>query len=97
MSYIQQGDLLLKYKVEIPKMLTELNTDLLHKGQNHHHKVRGEFKIFTCKEGDIYLESNGCELFHEEHKTILIPAGSYKKEIVQEYSHFDEESRDVID
>ena len=90
----QQGDVLLKRtdKTSGKKM----TTDLLWKGQNHHHRVKGKFSI--KKDGDkIFLESSGCVLFHEEHKDLKIPKGKYALSIVQEYDHWLEESRAVID
>lgn len=94
MFYVQQGDVLLK-KTNAVKGKA-LKTDLLWKGQNHHHRVKGKFKI--VKDGEaLFLKSSGCTLFHEEHKDIKVPAGDYALSIVQEYDHFLEESRAVID
>lgn len=36
-------------------------------------------------------------LSHEEHHTITIPPGEYRIGIVQEYDHFAEEARQVLD
>lgn len=96
MKYFQQGDVLLK-SCEKPNDIEILETDLLHKGQAHHHRMRGKFKIAQSKDGSRYLHSKGSELFHEEHKTIEIPEGFYKMDLVREYDHFLEESRIVID
>ena len=94
--YFQQGDVLLKQVDSISKKAKTLKTDLLWKGANHHHRVKGKFKI--KKDGnDIFLESTGCTLFHEEHKDIKIPKGNFKLDIVVEYDHLLEESRQVID
>lgn len=94
MSYFQQGDVLLK-QTEAAKG-KKLKTDLLWKGQNHHHRVKGKFEIL--KDGEtLFLKSQGCTLFHEEHKDIKIPKGTFALSIVQEYDHWLEESRAVID
>lgn len=37
------------------------------------------------------------EVSHEEHKTISVPPGKYRIEIVREYDHFLEEARKVVD
>ena len=37
------------------------------------------------------------EVGHEEHKTVTIPPGEYRIGIVQEYDHFAEEARQVLD
>lgn len=96
MNYFQQGDVLLK-ECEKPSNVEQQETDLLWKGENHHHRVRGSFKIVKDKDGNTFLHSKGSELFHEEHKSISIPEGFYQLGIVQEYSHFDEESKNVVD
>lgn len=70
--------------------------DLLFKGQNHHHRLRGKFKMSTL-DGKTYVESKGAEIFHEEHKTIALPAGTHRLDHVVEYDHWAEESRQVID
>lgn len=95
MKIFQQGDVLLK-QTEKPLNVNILESDLLHKGQNHHHRVKGKFKIGENAEGR-FVHSKGAVLFHEEHKDVVIPAGFYKLGIVMEYDHFLEESRQVID
>lgn len=96
MTYFQQGDVLLK-TCEKPREVIKLETDLLWRGQNHHHRLRGKFKIAKNDAGETFVHSKGAELFHEEHKTIQIPEGFYKLGIVLEYDHWLEESRQVID
>lgn len=95
--YIQQGDVLLKMQEKFPKTFKVLKTNLIHKGDNHHHKIRGDFEIYETESEMFLLCKDKCELFHEEHKTIEIPEGLYKKKIVLEYDHLLEESRMVID
>lgn len=95
--YLQQGDVLLKQQKQPDNfLLEEINGDLLWKGENHHHRMRGQFKIMKSGD-DIYLSSNGATMFHEEHKDIDVPEGFYKLDIVREYDHWAEESRRVID
>lgn len=91
----QQGDILI-FECAKPKDVTKLKTDLLHKGQQNHHRLRGKFMIGEIN-GKRYIHSKVCELFHEEHKTINIPEGFYSLGIVIEYDHLLEESRQVID
>lgn len=96
MSYLQQGDVLIKEVKEISKSAKAMKSDLLWKGQNHHHRVKGKYSI--KKDGDkLFLESRGCVLYHEEHKDIKVPSGKYVLDIVMEYDHLLEESRQVID
>jgi hypothetical protein len=96
MKYYQQGDCLLKEVETVPAKAKALRTDLLWKGQNHHHRVKGKFKIKKL-ESVLFVESQGAVLFHEEHKDIKLPKGIYALSIVQEYDHWLEESRAVID
>lgn len=95
MGYIQNGDCLL-FECEKPENIEKLETDVLFKGQQHEHKLRGKFCL--GKVGDkVYLHSKNCELYHTEHDTLHIPEGFYRLEKVREYDHFLEESREVID
>lgn len=92
----QQGDVLLKPST-IPVNTLKLETDLVHKGENHHHRMRGDFDLLQDGEELLIDCKEDCELFHEEHKTLVIPKGTYRKSIVMEYDHIMEESRWVID
>jgi hypothetical protein len=40
---------------------------------------------------------SGTEVTHQEHGTIMVPAGNYSRSIVNEYDHFTEEARQVVD
>lgn len=93
----QTGDILYKEIDTIPVNSLELHGNLVHLGNDHRHTIEGEFKLYS-KEKEMFIECAGdCELKHEEHKPIIIPKGFYKKEIVKEYDHWLEESREVID
>ena len=94
MIYFQQGDVLIKPVDTIKGKI--VGTNLLWKGQAHHHRVKGNFSIYKYGK-DVYLRSRGCTLFHEEHKDIKVTKGNYKLDIVVEYDHWLEESRQVID
>lgn len=94
--YYQTGDVIY-LQSELPEESIKLDTIVFHHGDNHKHCVRGEFNILRHND-DLYLEClSDCELFHDEHSTIKIPQGVYKKRIVVEYDHLLEESRAVID
>jgi hypothetical protein len=48
--------------------------------------------------GTRYLKvGEPTEIVHEEHKTVTLPPGEYRIGIVQEYDHFKEEARRVVD
>jgi hypothetical protein len=97
MNYLQQGDVLLK-RHSGPMPGNTSKGPLLHKGQQHHHSLRGgAFRIIEGDGGKFLDVEEATELTHEEHKTIPVPAGQYKVEFVQEYDHWLEESRQVVD
>ena len=95
MIYVQ-GDVLL-FKCEKPSNVTKLKSDLLHKGQQNHHRIKGKFMIADGVDNIRYVHSKGCTLFHEEHGDIYLPEGFYRLGIALEYSHQEEEARNVID
>jgi hypothetical protein len=96
MSYLQNGDVLL-FEDNLPKGAKKTPGSILHKGLNHTHGIKGSFSLY--KAGDkLFLKADkGCTLVHEEHKPIKLPPGVYRKEIVKEYDHWLNESREVID
>jgi len=96
MIFYQQGDVILKECAK-PKDITILKTDLLHKGQNHHHRLNGKFRIGVSSDGTKYVHSKGSILTHEEHLDINLPEAFYEFSVVMEYDHWLEESRQVID
>ncbi len=94
--YFQQGDVLLK-KVQKVKNLKLVKSNVVHKGDNHSHDLSGDGKLYRDGK-ELYLKvKTTAKLKHSEHKTITLSKGIYKKEIVNEYDHFLEESRKVID
>lgn len=97
MNYYQQGDCILKVDKLKKRGAKKIAGDLLFKGQQHHHRLRGKFEQYDVGGVRFVRATKPIELFHEEHKTIPIPAGDYRLDFVQEYDHFLEESRQVID
>jgi hypothetical protein len=95
MGYIQHGDVLL-FECDKPKNVEIVKTDVFYQGLNHQHKVRGKFRIAKSN-GETFIHSKGCEIYHDEHHTIKIPEGFWNLKIVKEYDHLLEESRQVID
>ena len=49
--------------------------------------------------GALYLRvgPGGAEITHEEHGPVRVPQGEYRVTRVQEYDHFAEEARRVVD
>lgn len=97
MKYYQTGDVLYKQIDKKPKGFKKAKGNLIHKGNSHNHTISGNFELFLNK-SEMLINAKGiCKLLHPEHKTIVLPKGLYKKDILQEYDHFLEESRKVID
>lgn len=97
MPYSQTGDVLYKQVAKLPTKLKLLKGDVIHQGRDHHHLIEGSFKLMQGEAGFFIQAVKPCHLTHPEHKTIVLPKGLYKKDIVQEYDHWLEESRAVID
>ena len=53
--------------------------------------------VYDCPDGTRLLDTEGCEVTHEEHKTIELPAGRYISIIATEQDHFANEARRVQD
>lgn len=103
----QQGDVLIK-TTKIPKGLEKVEDPVLQHGEatGHAHRLQmfkhdtgtGSWTVYKDKEGIRFLKvETPTDLTHEEHNTITIPPGEYKIGIVQEYDHFAEEARNVVD
>lgn len=97
MEFYQTGDVLYIKTETLPEGCVSVAGDIFHQGENHCHRVRGDFEMLS-KEPEMYLVCKSeCELYHDEHHTIKAEPGIYKKRIVLEYDHLLEESRQVID
>lgn len=100
MKMYQQGDVLLFTVDNIPAHSKKRKNNHLVEGEatGHFHAATGNGVSVLEAEEDVYLNApNGCQVEHQEHKTIVLPAGAYKAERVQEYDHYTEEARKVRD
>jgi hypothetical protein len=95
--YGLNGDVIFHKIESIPSGVALMGGDLIHKGENHHHRISGEFKLYGGQDVEYVECLSDCELLHEEHKTRTLPAGNWRKTIALEYDHLHEESRQVID
>ena len=100
--FYQQGDVLIKKISELPQGKTVERRQrgfVLADGEvtGHAHVIEDNIKMVEVN-GVLFI---GCEsdvtVKHEEHGAITIPAGNYQIGIVQEYDHFAEEARNVVD
>jgi len=105
MTYHQQGDVLLTALATVsttaPVGARKLSHTRLAEGEatGHAHVAVGEAVVlYEDASGTLFLHApEGCEVVHEEHGTITLPAGDYAVGRVQEYDHFEEEARAVRD
>lgn len=98
--YYQAGDTLLTKIKLIPETAKELKGEkVLHRGATgNNHSLKGNaFRIFQAGDNKFVDVAEDTDYIHEEHKTIKIPPGRYKLSFVQEYDHFNDLSRPVID
>lgn len=105
---LQQGDVLLRPLDGVPSDATK-HLDMrgegciLQRGEHtgHAHVAVGVMEadvVMYERNGTLYLSApTGARVNHEEHHTISVPPGNYEVGIVQEYDHFAEEARQVMD
>ncbi len=102
-TLFRHGDVMLKktgspVRGDIPVM----KTGLLHKGEQHHHSLEGNFYIRFDGEKKYLGILGQTTLIHEEHGPIPLSPDVLENtellvDIQMEYDHFLEESRQVID
>jgi hypothetical protein len=84
----------------IPKKAKKKHNNHLAEGEvtGHFHAAVGDKTVVLEHHEDLFLDAPaGCEVVHQEHHTIEIPAGQYKVEKVKEYDHAEKEAREVRD
>lgn len=91
------GDVIYTEIDKLPNGLIKLEGNLIHKGEQHHHVIKGDFELYGNKQTEYIIANSDCELLHDEHDTVSLPKGIWHKTIQKEYDHFEEESREVID
>lgn len=99
----QQGDVLIEATDQaissncVPKSDCHLAEG---EATGHFHEAIGDGVCVLEMPGsdDLILSApNGCSVVHQEHARIEIPGGVFRVRIVQEFDHFREEARAVID
>jgi hypothetical protein len=53
--------------------------------------------VYEHAGGLMLAAPSGTSVTHQEHATVLVPPGNYDRSIVQEFDHFTEEAREVVD
>lgn len=85
---------------EIPNGAKRKASNHLAEGEatGHFHAATAPDVALYKYEGGLMLAApSGTEVTHQEHNTVLVPPGNYDRSIVQEFDHFTEEAREVID
>jgi hypothetical protein len=102
--FYQQGDVLIKKIDGIPKDAKKVKAEgerfILARGEatGHHHSVPAiDAELFSCPDGLILHCIAEVQIEHQEHQPITLPIGDYQIIPVQEYDHFKEEARRVVD
>ena len=97
---IRQGDVLLRRIDRLPKGLNQRDDKVLAYGEvtGHSHKFESEDAlVFANSLGQQFVQVLiASELLHEEHKSILVPEGTYEVVIQREYD-IQEGIRQVLD
>lgn len=101
--YYQQGDVLLFAEDINLDSMVKVKSNILAEGEatGHAHRLEtdSEFDLMEnpkTKERHLKLVKP-TKLYHEEHKPIEIPPGTYRIGIVKEFDHFENEARRVAD
>lgn len=100
MTYVQHGDVLLKKTETIPAGAKHLKGEsVIHPGNtgNNHTLVGGLFGIYQDGETKFVDVAEDTTITHNEHKTIALPTGKYALSFVQEFDHFADMQRAVVD
>ena len=100
----QQGDVLIK-SGKIPQKAKKIKSKdgkyVLAEGEatGHSHSIIDVPEVEFYKEDRqlFFKTTKDVTVTHEEHNPITIKSGEYLIDIVQEYDHFEEEARRVID
>lgn len=99
MNYFQHGDIILKEHG--PVKGNALKQSFLFQSSptaNKHYCSGGSFKYLETDKKELFLEvKKATQLKHVEHKPIKVPKGVYKIEIVNEFDHWKEETKKVVD
>ncbi len=89
-------------KNEIPKGAKRKENNHLAEGEatgHFHAAIAPDAVVYEIPDSlALILEApSGTEVTHQEHNTVMVPPGIHDRFIVQEYDHFTEEARAVVD
>lgn len=98
--YLQQGDLVMTVIDSIPETAKLLKGErILHPGNtgNNHALDGGAVGIYQDGDKKYFEVLEDTRLTHNEHKAITITPGRFALTYVQEYDHFQDLQRPVVD
>ena len=84
----------------IPKGATRAPNNHLAEGEatgHYHAATASDAAVYEFDGGLMLAAPSGTEVTHQEHNTVLVPPGVWDRSIVQEFDHFLEETREVVD
>lgn len=92
--HYRQGDVLVERVERLPDGLKPVEREqgrvVLAHGEvtGHAHAIKNRIaKFFGTEKGERFLSlEKPCDLVHEEHSTIALPAGNYRVSIQREYT-----------
>lgn len=98
MEYYQQGDVIIDRIVK-PNNLKTSKEKVFAEGESTGHFHGCDTVEFFNADADRLVAKAQAfsKVYHQEHKDILIDEGYYERRFVQEYDHFAEEARNVVD
>lgn len=85
---------------EVPKGAKRKANNHLAEGEatgHFHAATASDVALYEYEGGLMLAAPSGTEVTHQEHNTVLVPPGNYDRSIVQEFDHFTEEAREVVD
>lgn len=90
----------MKRRSLIPKGAKRAANNHLAEGEatgHFHAAVAEDVQLYEYAGGLLLDAPTGTPVTHQEHATALVPPGVFDRFIVNEYDHFLEESREVVD
>jgi hypothetical protein len=100
MEWYRHGDVTVKPVNQIPEGAVLLNHNIVKHGEatGHAHRVSGESVQCYMHTNMIYVDApNGGQIDHEEHGLKDLAPNLYIVGGTNEYDHFAEEAREVVD
>lgn len=97
---IRHGDLLLESVPQLPTGATRKATFVLAEGETtgHAHRLEGAGAAVLERETETYASApRGATITHEEHRTVVLPAGNYRIVPQVEHDPYRRTARRVVD